>query len=178
MQHWSEQAQKNNIVIAESGDCQFCGAPVEKGVTECVDLSSKITHMINHEDGIKYMTIFMCVDAHALQHPEIHGRWSNHFHLTRLELIFNNDISWNYKLSPMLSHVVDGYKKIHKEEIIISPKLKERGELTVCTIDNSENEEQYITLVQKWAKSVYDSYKENHHISRKIADLFKEKYSL
>ncbi len=44
------------------------------GVTQCVEIVAGVTHLISHEDGIKNKTIFKCVDAHALQHPEIHGR--------------------------------------------------------------------------------------------------------
>lgn len=178
MQDWREQAQKNNIQIIDFGDCQFCGAPLERGITQCVDISSRITHMLNHNDGIKYMTIFMCVDAHALQHCEIHGRWNNHYHLSRLELILKNNISWNYKLSPLLSNVVNEYKDIHSQEIISPPKPKKRGTLTAYAVDNSESEEQYFKLVREWASGVYDLFSEGHDVSRKIATLFRERYSL
>lgn len=177
MQDWREQAQKNNI-ICESGDCQFCGAPLEEGVSQCVDISSMITFMISQEEGISNMTIFMCVDSHALQHSEIHGRWNNHFHLSRLELILNDKIPWNYKLSPLLSNVVNDYKKSNKNEFIVPPEPKKRGNITAYSIANAESEEQYIHLVNDWAKSVYDSFLKDQVISKKIAKLFREKYNM
>ncbi len=175
MQDWREQAKKKNVEIIKEGRCQFCGSPVEKGVTQCVEISSMIIHKLNHADGIKNMTIFMCVDAHALQHPEIHGRWNNHYHLTRLELILNENFQWNYKLSPLLSEVLDEYKKQHQNERIIPSEPGKRGSITAYDIDKTSSEEEYIELVKQWAKEVYESYLEGHKISKKIASKFKEK---
>ena len=42
MQDWKGQAQKNDIIIDKLGDCQFCGAPLENGVAQCVDIFSNI----------------------------------------------------------------------------------------------------------------------------------------
>jgi hypothetical protein len=60
MQDWRYQAKKNNVDIIEKGRCQFCNAPVVSGVDQCVEISSAIIHKLNHEDGIKNMTIFLC----------------------------------------------------------------------------------------------------------------------
>jgi hypothetical protein len=112
------------------------------------------------------------LDAHALQHAEIHGRWNNHFHLTRLELIINYNISWNYKLSPFLSEVVDEYKESHKEERIVPPKFGERGSLTVYDVDKAKNDNEYIHLVNQWAEEVYISFSGGHVISKDMANRF------
>lgn len=175
MQEWRDQAIKNNVHINENGQCQFCNAPLEQGVTQCVELSSMINHKLDHDAGIKNMTIFLCVDAHALQHTEIHGRWSNHFHLTRLELILNHNIVWNYKLSPLLSKVVDDYKKTHQEEKILPPKVGERGSLTAYDINMAKEDNEYIELVNRWANEVYTSFTNGHEISKKISSIFKAK---
>ncbi|WP_069872288.1 DUF5946 family protein [Fusibacter sp. 3D3] len=95
------------------------------------------------------MTIFLCVDAHALQHAEIHGRWNNHFHLTRLNLILNENIKWNYKLSPLLSEVVDSYKASRLEERIIPPEIGKNGNSTVLDVCNTSDGEEYIKVVYR-----------------------------
>ena len=175
MQDWRDHAKKNNIDIIEHGKCQLCGAPLQFGISQCVDISSTITHKINHNDGIKFMTIFLCVDAHALQHSEIHGRWNIHFHLSRLNLILNDNIHWNYKLSPILSEVVDEYKKTHREERILPPQVEKRGAVTVIDVEKTLDDKEYIQLVNKWAKEVYDSFTNGHEISKEISALFKTK---
>lgn len=127
MQEWQEQAKKNNLALIEKGECQLCGSKTSQGISECVEKSAYVTHRLRHDEGIKHMTVFLSVDAHALQHSEIHGRWSNHFHLTRLYLIFRENIKWNYKYSPILSDVVNLYKNNHLNEVIEAPEAKKEG---------------------------------------------------
>ena len=167
MQDWLDFAQKNGLEIKETGRCQLCNSDVKNGIIECIDIASQITHKLDHEKGIKHMTIFLCVDAHALQHSEIHGRWNNHYHLTRLNLILKRKIIWNYKLSPILSEVIDSYKEKNINEII-----SKRGKLTVKNVDNSISDEEYIKIVWSWAEEVYKSFEESHNKVEKISDLF------
>ena len=176
MQDWQVQAKKNELNILEDGKCQLCGSNTAKGLFECVGKSSLITHQFNHEDGIKYNTIFLCVDAHALQHSEIHGRWNNHFHLTRLNLILIENINWDYKLSPLLSNVVNSYKMKHLDEKIVSPEIGKRGFITISDVEKSSSDSDYIQLVNKWAVGVFESFIQGHEISKKISRLFKDKY--
>ena len=172
MQDWKEQAKKNGIQIIDKGKCQLCGAGTLNGLVECVEKSGIISHKLDHIDGVSNMTIFKCVDSHALQHSEIHGRWNNHFHLSRLNLILQKNIKWNYKYSTILSNVLDEYKSENSDEEIKSPKIKKRGVLTISDIEDVESENLYIKLVNEWAKNVYESYVEGHNIAEKISKLF------
>lgn len=176
MQDWKDQAEKNNLVIRDNGKCQLCGSETKKGLFECVEKSNYIAHKLNHDDGIRFMTIFLCVDAHALQHSEIHGRWNNHFHLTRLNLMLNMNIKWNYKLSPLLSEVINSYKIIHPDERIKAPEKEKRGVVTITDVEKSETDAEYIELVTEWAKGVYNSFTEGHEIVSRISHLFINKY--
>jgi hypothetical protein len=175
MQEWQEQAVKNNLVILEEGECQLCGAKTNKNLRECVEKASFLTHRLNHKLGIQYMTIFLCVDAHALQHAEIHGRWNNHFHLTRLNLILIEKIQWNYKLSVILSHVIDAYKIKHSDETIINPAIKKRGLTTITDVEKSSSDKDYINLVNQWATDVFESFYRDHEIAQQISDLLIKK---
>jgi hypothetical protein len=162
MKSWREQAEKNGLTIIEEGNCQLCNARTKKGLIECVDKSSMIIHKLDHDLGIKNMTIFLCVDAHALQHGEIHGRWNNHFHLTRLNLILNRKVQWNYKLSPVLSRILDAYKLAHKGEIIGNPKCHERGRISVVDLEKVKSDIDYIDIVNQWAFEVYNKFVSGH----------------
>jgi hypothetical protein len=175
MPKWVEQAAKNDLEILEDGQCQLCGSDTLHGITECVITAGKITHKISQEKGIQHMTIFLCVDAHALQHTLIHGRWNNHFHLTRLHLILQDHIQWTYDLTTLLNEVLDDYKRHHPDEVAIEADADHQPTITVIDVDASQDEEEYVTLVWQWAEQVYASFSENHAIASKLAARFQEK---
>lgn len=178
MQSWRDHAQKNKIEIIDNGDCQLCGAILDYGISQCVDLSSNTAHELTHQDGIKHMTIFLCVDAHALQHAEIHGRWNNHFHLSRLDLILNEHIQWTYRLSSRLSEVIDSYKASHLDERILPPEAGKRGVITISDVYRAQSDGEYIELAHQWATDVYESFAAGHEISQEISSVFKSKNRL
>lgn len=179
MPKWLEQAAKNELEILEDGQCQLCGSDTLHGITECVSTAGKITHKISQEKGIQQQTIFLCVDAHALQHTLIHGRWNNHFHLARLHLILIDHIQWSYDLTTALSEVLDVYKLQHPDEKIVEPDEAHKSRLTVIDVDASHDEAEYVALVWQWAQQVYASFAEhnaiNHAIAQRLADSFKQK---
>jgi len=175
MQDWIDQANNNNIKIEDHGQCQFCLSRTEYGVSECVEVASLLTHKIEHSIGIEHMTIFLSVDAHALQHSEIHGRWNNHFHLTRLNLILAEQIRWNYQFSTVLSSVVNKYKEGKDNEFILSPQIGYRGALTVTDVLDTNSNEEYVRTVWDWAQQVFLSYRNGQEIVKEISQLFKKK---
>ena len=120
----------------------------------------------------------MIVDAHTLQHPEIHGRWNNHFHLSRLHLIFKYNIQWTYQLSPKLSDYLNRYKVNHQSEYLIPPKVFERGKITTTDIrKKSTNEEDCKNAIIKWAKEVHSVWSNSHAIVDNIAKGFITNYN-
>nr|WP_315472476.1 DUF5946 family protein [uncultured Undibacterium sp.] len=176
MPKWVEQAAKNDLEILEDGQCQLCGSDTLHGITECVNTAGKITHKISQEKGIQHMTIFLCVDAHALQHTLIHGRWNNHFHLTRLHLILQDGVQWNYDLTTVLNEVLDDYKQHHPNETSIEANAQHPLAITVIDVDASQDEEEYVALVWQWAEQVYASFSENHAIASTLAARFQKKW--
>lgn len=175
MQAWQAQAEKNNLDLIDKGACQLCGANTSGGIYECMQKAASITHRLDHDAGVKHMTIFLCVDAHALQHPEVHGRWNNHLHLSRLYLILKAQVRWQYKYTPVLSDIVNRYKKKHPQEIIEPPAAKQRGIMTVTGVEASDSEAQYIERVNEWACCVFDRYEQGNDASRSIAAAFQER---
>lgn len=178
MPKWLEQAAKNDLEILEDGQCQLCGSDTFHGITECVATAGKITHKISQEKGIQHMTIFLCVDAHAMQHSLIHGRWNNHFHLARLHLILHDQVQWNYDLTTVLNEVLDAYKLQHPDERIVDPDESHRSSITVTDVDASHDEDEYVALVWHWAEQVYASFAGSHSIAKRLADSFKERHAI
>ena len=123
------------------------------------------------------LSVFLCVDAHALQHAEIHGRWNNHFHLSRLHLILKDKVPWNYKYSVLLSEVLKSYKKANPIETIDRPERKKRGRITVIDVEGANSQEDYNEKVAKWADAVFESYHDGHAIAREVSILFTQKLS-
>ncbi len=175
MQDFIDQARKNGVVLFNKGKCQFCGANYQKGIFECMD---------NYNNGpeldfsnLEYRTSkFLSVDAHALQHPEIHGRWSNHFHLTRLNLILDKNQHWNYKKSPLLSNYLNEYKLKRPNEFLDVPRPLERGNITAKNITTTTTADECVELIKKWANEVYYAWGSNHSLVERIADGFMEKH--
>ena len=174
MQQWLEQAVKNNLEIIQDGRCQLCGANTLHGVAECVETAGYITHKISHAKAVESMSLFLCVDAHALTHTQIHGRWNNHFHLARLHLILVDRIQWEYAYSPLLSEVLDVYKMNRTQEYIHSPDAAYRTKITVLDVDAAQDEKTHIALAWRWAHEVYASYTNGHHIVATLSQQFKD----
>lgn len=174
MQDFIDQAKKNNITLINSGNCQFCGAAVAGGVLECMNVYNNIQELLDFSDPSFHVPRFLSVDAHALQHPEIHGRWSNHFHLTRLHLILVKNVKWDYQKSPLLSNYLNEYKVNRSTEKLIPPPLLQRGNLTAQSLANATTAKQCVELIVEWAEDVYQTWSTHHGVVSRIAEGFIE----
>lgn len=172
MQDFIDQARKNGVMLFDKGRCQFCGADYQKGIFDCMDNYNNGLELLDYNNSDYHLSIFLSVDAHALQHPEIHGRWSNHFHLTRLNLIFDKKQKWDYKKSPILSNYLNEYKLKRPDEFLTIPKPLERGNLTAKDIIKATTADECVELTRKWAKEVYYAWLSNHSLVSQIADGF------
>ncbi|PJA39300.1 hypothetical protein CO179_05525, partial [candidate division WWE3 bacterium CG_4_9_14_3_um_filter_39_7] len=68
----------SNLHIVQTGPCQLCGALVKNGINECFELFHH-TLGLTHSNASYAKSHLILVDAHALQHSEVHGKTSNHF---------------------------------------------------------------------------------------------------
>lgn len=175
MQDFIDQARKNGITLLDKGKCQFCGADYSKGVFDCMDNYNKGLELLDFNNPENQMSRFLSVDAHALQHPEIHGRWSNHFHLTRLNLILDKKIKWDYKKSPLLSNYLNEYKSNRPNEYLVPPHPLERGNMTAKDLIKATTADECVELVRKWANEVYAVWSSNHSLVSQIANGFLDK---
>ncbi len=172
MQDFIDQANKNGVVLLDKGRCQFCGANYQKGIFDCMENYNNGLQLLDFNNPEHHISRFLSVDAHALQHPEIHGRWSNHFHLTRLNLILDKQQNWDYKKSPLLSDYLNNYKLNAANEFLNSPKALNRGGITAKDLGNATTADECVELIKKWAKEVYHSWSSSHSLVSKIADGF------
>ena len=163
MQDYIDFATKNGVTLLDSGTCQFCGAKTKRGIHECLNIFNLGLLDIDFSLMENQIFKFLIVDSHALQHPEIHGRWSNHFHLSRLHLILQYNVKWTYNLSPLLSDYLNKYKAHHPTEYLIPPAVLQRGNITTTDLrDKSCNEATCKEWINKWAQEVYNAWKDHH----------------
>jgi hypothetical protein len=172
MQNPIDQAAKNGVTLVDKGKCQFCGADFERGIFDCIDNYSNGLQLLDLSNPEHQVSRFLSVDAHALQHPEIHGRWSNHFHLTRLNLIIDKKQKWDYKKSPLLSDYLNVYKSNRPDEFLVPPMPWERGNITAKDLTKERTVSGCIELVRKWAEDVYFAWSSNHIVVAQIAQGF------
>lgn len=170
MQNYIDFAKKNAVTLLDKGPCQFCGAETTRGVHECVEIFSIGFGRLDYSKPENHLYRFLSVDAHTLQHPEIHGRWNNHFHLTRQHLIFHYQIKWNYTLSPKLSDHLNKYKAGKSEEYLQPPGVLKRGNITTTDVlKMSANEAECQIIIKNWGEDVYHSWSKHHELIDKIA---------
>nr|WP_321235100.1 DUF5946 family protein [uncultured Psychroserpens sp.] len=170
MQDYINFAEKNGVTLIGNGKCQFCGANTKRGIHECLEIFNLGFQDIDFSKIENHIYRFLIVDAHTLQHSEIHGRWNNHFHLSRLHLIFKYHIKWTYQLSPKLSDLLNKYKVDKQNEYLYPPKKLERGKITTTDIiEKSINEIEMKSLIKKWAFEVYTKWNAYHNVVDNIA---------
>ncbi|MBS9461284.1 hypothetical protein KIM67_02590 [Flagellimonas sp. 389] len=176
MQDYISFAEKNGVTLDSEGSCQFCGAKTAKGVHECVEIFNLGFSMIDYSKKENHFYRFLAVDAHTLQHSEIHGRWNNHFHLTRQHLIFEYGVFWDYNLSALLSDCLKVYKTKNPNEVLIAPSLLQRGKSTVLDVKNNTVDEiSCKKSIKTWGRDVYQVWNAYHQIVDVIAKRFMDK---
>ncbi len=174
MQDFFDQARKNGVTLLDTGRCQFCGADFPRGIYACMESYSNGLQLLDLDISEDRVSRFLSVDAHALQHSEIHGRWSNHFHLTRLNLILDKKEMWDYDKSPLLSDYLNGYKSNRPNEFLVPPMPLNRGRLTSKDLIMTSTTYECVKLIRTWAEEVYHSWSSAHSIVSQIADGFLE----
>jgi len=177
MQDYISMAAKNNVQLKDSGSCQFCGSNTQRGVHECIELFNLSLNFPNHAGSASGNYRFICVDAHTLQHPELHGRWNNHFHLLRQRLIFHHSVLWSYKLSPILSQFLGEYKENHPNQILKPPEPLSRGKITTSdlsalSIPSLESR----NLIEKWGREVHRAWSAYHELIEQLSVDFLAQY--
>jgi len=177
MQDYISYAKKQGIELFSQGPCQFCGSRVKGGVFECHHNAHHLSEFLDFNNPIHYETRFLSVDAMALQHCELHGPWNNHIHLTRLFLVFEDGIAWDYSKTPLLSNVINHYKR-NRSESLTQPPYGQRGKTTTSDLIKIVSADEAIITVREWAMDVLNAFKDHHAMVSSIAKMYMDKYCL
>ena len=175
MRDWFDYAKKSGIELRNTGRCQFCNADVLGGVFECRNNLSHLSTILDFNNPVHSQSRFLSVDAMALQHCELHGPWNNHIHLTRLWLIFEKGIHWDYTKTPLLSNIINAYKK-DRNEYLVPPPAGKRGNLTTADLLKASTPEECFHLVESWADGVFQAFHIHHGLVSLIADSYLREY--
>lgn len=165
MKDYIDLAARNGVILLDTGPCQFCGAVTKRGIHECLEVFNFGFQDIDYSKFENHIFRFLIVDAHTLQHPEVHGRWNNHFHLTRMHLILSYKVPWTYDLSPKLSTYLNQYKAQHADEYLHPPTAPNRGSITTTDLlAPAMTAEERKQMVRLWAEEVYSKWAMHHAV--------------
>lgn len=166
MQTFRQQAAKNRVTLAETGACQFCGAAVERGVEQCLELFASLSGLLKREKEYAAAHLFS-VDAHALQHPEIHGKLSNHIHLLSLCLMLERGAS---SAIGTRKPAVEKFMALGREWPVLAPPPPGlRGSLTARDVAAAAADER-APIARRWAEEVWECWGAHQPWARRTLD--------
>jgi hypothetical protein len=141
--------------------CQYCGARINDGVKGCFELFSELCARgyTNAQFGV---ATFYGVDAHALQHPELHGKKNNAAHLLRLHWIFERSMYTHAGVVPKWWQ-----QYLQRRDVPLLAPPTPRGTLTVVDVASATTTQEYANRMQDWARSVYDAWHVHHAWARR-----------
>lgn len=141
---------------APSDRCQCCGAAVAEGAKGCFELFAAVLEQ-GYSDRRYSAATFYGVDAHALQHPEIHGKKNNAAHLLRLCWVFERD-------AHMYSGTVPAWWQRYtaRSDLPILAPPATRGAITVVDLAHPATPEAFAGGMRRWAEAVYAAWNAHH----------------
>lgn len=156
MQTIERYAEKSGVVLKKEGSCQFCGSEVAGGVYECFEVFQQYVGETANPNDIRSGVQLIIVDAHALQHSEVHGVRNNNYHLLRLLGIYRYGTSAriganNAFLSPILDPKAD-------VPHLDSPQIGNRGRATITDVVSVQNINDSVDVIRSWGKDVLDAW--------------------
>ena len=157
------------------GACQFCHSKVSGGVFECHGNLNHLSEVLDFNNPLHSEARFLSSDAMAVQHCEIHGPFNNHIHLTRLQLILERKVKWDTTKTPLLSHIINDYKK-NKTEYLTPPPPGMRGQITTLDLLKASTPNECMNIVKDWAIEVYHAFSNHHPLISSIADSYLNRY--
>jgi hypothetical protein len=166
MQTFREFATKNGVTLAATGPCQFCGAEVERGVEQCLDLFSGLAGLLRYEKEYAAAHL-LSVDSHTLQHPEIHGRLNNHVHLLSLCLMLERGAS---SAMGTRKPAVEKFLALGRQwPPLAPPPIGQRGGITVAEVV-AASVAQRPEIARHWAEQVWRSWQAHQPWARRTLD--------
>jgi hypothetical protein len=166
MRLFQKQAVKNLSPSEERSPCPYCGAAIGSGADACLRLVAQLAERARAEKDYAQAHL-LSVDAHALQHPELHGRLSNHVHLLSLSLMLERGANAS----------IDSRKPAVEKFLALGrdwppldpPPAGQRGNLTVRNVLDASPVERPL-LARQWAEEVWQTWRPHHPWIRRMLD--------
>jgi hypothetical protein len=141
--------------------CPRCGALLRGGREGCFQLFAELA-ALEYSDPALGAVNLLAVDAHALQHPEDHGKKNNAFHLVRLCWILEHNGDAALGGGPRWLQVrFDGNPALPG---LTPPEA--RGTVTVADVVTARTPEEQAEQVWRWARSVWQAWDAYHGWAR------------
>jgi len=140
--------------------CHCCHARVREGLKGCFELFLERC-TLGYTQMEYRQAMFFGVDAHALQHPEIHGNRSSAGHLLRLHWIFERG------QQDRAGRVPQWWQRyLEREEVpyLAPPPSDQRGDVTLTheALVAADTPREHAAAMQFWAWSVYQAWQRHH----------------
>mgnify|MGYP005753850525 CR=1 FL=1 len=142
--------------------CHLCGARVYEGLKGCYDRYTTLLAREYSDPAFAAVHLYS-VDAHALQHGEIHSRGNNATHLLRLCWLVEQ--GGNPHIAGGGSRWLQAWAE-RADVPYLAPPLR-RGALTVMDLVGIEAPEAYAAQARAWAESVWDAWADHQAWARR-----------
>ncbi|HEY3227933.1 MAG TPA: DUF5946 family protein [Roseiflexaceae bacterium] len=141
--------------------CRCCGAHVPNGVQGCFELYTQLSVQPVAQAAPPAASTYR-VNAHALQHPEIHGKTNNAAHLLWLCWLFEYDGDADLPGGPPWWQ-----RNPKRSEVptLVAPDF--RGALTVVDVARAPSPNEHLMLAEQWARAVYHAWQAHHDWARR-----------
>jgi hypothetical protein len=139
-----------------AGRCQCCGATIHNGVQGCFEVFGDIMAR-GYTDPVYGAATDYCVDAHALQHPEIHGKKNNAAHILRLCWMLEHEGATRGSTIPRWWQ-----QYLAREQVPLLDPPVQRGALTVTDLQHAVNAAEHLQLARRWAEAVWAAWSPHH----------------
>ena len=138
--------------------CHCCGARIREGLKGCCEMFLDLCSL-GYSHPEYRQAVFYGVDAHALQHPEIHGKKSSAGHLLRLHWIFERG---QQARSGRVPEWWQHYLECEEIPLLEPPGVGARGDVTIADVTKADSPREYAAHVQYWAWSAYEAWRVHH----------------
>ncbi len=166
IQNFLRHGARSGPANQDHGPCPFCGATVEGGTEACLTLLAGLSERARAENAYAQAHRFS-VDAHALQHPELHGPLNNHVHLLSLCLMLERG---NAAEIGSRQPAVEKFLALGRQWAPIeAPPPGRRGTLTVQNVSQAPAAERP-RLAREWAQEVWGIWQPYHPWTRRMLD--------
>lgn len=161
---WMHELRLNRTEAAAAGTeparCEICR------VANCQRLLAELSERARSEKRYAQAHLFS-VDAHALQHPELHSPLSSQSHLLSLCLMLERGGS---ALAGSRKPAVEKFLAFgHTWPALDPPPAGQRGTLTVKPVFDATPAER-APLARRWAEEVWQAWQPHHPWARRMLD--------